>query len=438
MRRSAGIVLVVLFVAGLGSASASASAASAPRAKGQPGYLVYWDQNEEQDFQAQPSGQQGQLIAPWDANGQMCLLPDGSGHFVTGYNPTTDPTNPGYHKPVMQPPIGEAIWDQHGNFTGQTVFVPGPYMLPGQTVGGDVPPDAGSQTYNNNGTMTGCAFDAHGNLFATDLGTAQGQFPPPDDGRLIEWFGPSYSAYCIVIGPQAGGVGPHHVDGTGGLRQPGELAFDDHGNLLLPQTGKANDPFAGRVVRFAHEALPQSAADCGSDGIYPRSKLRRSYFMLGNSSFMPFPQSVALDPLCDCWGVATTIGSPAIAWFDDTGRRLPGMGEVPGETISQVGSKPKGWNPFGMSFAPDGTAYFADIHIVCSAPLTNCGPQSGGGRIMKVTFTGGKPDRPTPIATGYSFPTSVLVCVPRVRVCPLPSAGAGRRASPAPAVAPSR
>ena len=54
--------------------------------KGQPGYLVYWDQNEEVDFLSMPKGTQGQLLPAWDLNGQVCVLPDG--RFVGGYDPT--------------------------------------------------------------------------------------------------------------------------------------------------------------------------------------------------------------------------------------------------------------------------------------------------------------------------------------------------------------
>ena len=53
--------------------------------KGKPGYLVYWDQNEEVDFLSVPSGTQGQLFPAWDLNGQMCVLPDG--RFVGGVRP---------------------------------------------------------------------------------------------------------------------------------------------------------------------------------------------------------------------------------------------------------------------------------------------------------------------------------------------------------------
>jgi hypothetical protein len=409
MRRLLLLVSVV-FVAASGSVL-GASASTSVRGGSNTPYTVYWDQNEEQDFLAQPSGAEGQLVPPYNPNGQMCVFPDHSGRFVTGYNPTLPSQhNPGSLKPVMEPPVGEAVWDRHGNFTGQTIYVPGPYHLPGQTVGGDIPPDPGG-TFNSNGTFIGCAFDHEGNLFATDLGTAQGQFPPPTSGRLIEWFGPSYTSSCIIDGPTTGGVGPHHVGGTGGLSQPGNLAVDSNDNLLLPEA----DPhggFNGQVLRFDHSSFPTSAADCGSDGIYLMSKLRSTVFIQGSLSLLPFPQSIAFDPTCSCWGVTTTIGDPAIAWFDNSGHQVTSMGVVPGESITAVGSNPNGYNPLGIAFAPDGTTYFVDIHIVCSAPLTGCGPAGNGGRIMKVTFTNGQPNAPVPVASGFNFPTSVTICVP--------------------------
>jgi hypothetical protein len=405
-------------------ASTSVSAATLKAAGGShrsyPGYIVYWDQNEEQDFFNSTTGQIGQLVAPYNPNGQMCIFPDGSGRFVTGYNPTlADQNNPGSLKPVMQPPVGEAVWDQHGNFTGQTIYVPGPYDLPGQTVGGDIPPDSGGN-FNNDGTFTGCAFDQRGNLFAVDLGTAQGQFPSPDNGRLIEWFGPSYQTYCIVTGPTTGGVGPHHVDGTGGLSQPGDLAFDSKGNLLLPEVGPPSASLSGKVLLFDHGSLPGTAADCGPDGIYPASKLTTSVFVQGRHGTLPFPQSIAWDPHCSCWGVASTIGDPAIALFNKKGHRLSSKSSVPGESLFAVGDDPNGFNPFGLAFAPDGTAYFVDIHIQCSGPLTNCGPGNNTGRIMRVTYTHGRASTPTAIASGYDFPTSVTICIPSRELCPLP------------------
>jgi hypothetical protein len=431
MRRRAGLSLVFVMgalVAAITSALALPAAGAASDRHDDDrsrSYFVYWDQNEEQDFLAMPSRRLGQLIPPYDPNGQMCVLP--GGRFVTGYNPTlTSQHNPGSLKPTMQPPVGEALWDRHGRFTGTTLFVPGPYKLPGQSVGGDIPPDPNRDTFNGNGTFTGCAVDRHANVFAVDLGTAQGQFPPPDNGRLIEWFAPSYTTFCIVDGPTSGGVGPHHVDGAGGLTQPGDLAFDENGDLLVPVAGDATvGLFSGRVLRFEHTSLPRRAADCGPNGLYPRDKLRTSVFIQGSLSLLPFPESIARDPACECWAVASVIGDPAIAFFDDHGKPLPSMGSIHGETISNVGQDPNGINPYGIAFAPDGTLYIADIHIRCSAPLVGCGPAPNGGRVLEVAYKGGRPGVPRVVAGGYNFPTSVTVCDPHRRRCPTPLGSGG-------------
>ncbi len=341
----------------------------------------------------------------------MCILADHSGRFVVGYNPTlASQNNPGSLKPVKDPPIGEALYDRHGRFL-KSIFVPGPFALAGTTVGGDIPPNAGGGVFNDNGSMTGCAVDRTGNLFAADIGTAQGAFPPPDDGRLIEWFAPRYDTYCIVDGPTAGGVGPHHVDGTGGLRQPGDLAIDPRtGDLLVPEASSSAVGIGGRVLRFARRSLPRSAADCGPDGLYPRDRLQVSTFVQGDVNYLPFPIAIARDPMCHCWAISTTIGDPAVVWVHDDGTPVVGR-SLPGVEIAHVGQDPNAANPFGIAFAPDGTLYLVDIHIVCSAPLINCGPATKGGRVLRVTFDKGKPNPVETIASGLDFPTSVTVCV---------------------------
>jgi len=384
--------------------------------------VVYWDQNEELDVLAMPSGRTGTLVAPWDANGQLCLMHDGSGRFATGYNPTLpDQHNPGGVKPYMQPPVGIALWNRNGSFSGTTMAVPGPFMLPGETRGGDIPPDAGSHHYNDNGTYTGCAFDARENLFATDLGTGQGSFPVPDDGRLIEWFAPSYRSYCILDGPTTGGVGPHHVDGHGGLEQPGLLTFAPNGDLLLPEGG------TGQVLRIAHASLPASAADCGPNGLYPPGRLQVSVFLDAATSKLPFPQAVARDPACGCWAVDSVISpgtDPAVAFFDDNGRPLAEPGPVPGTPLGAPGA----YNPYGLAFAPDGTLYFVDIHISCKDnQISQCGPTDLGGRIMAVTFDHGTPSAPRQVAGGFDFPLNVTVCVPASETCPFAPAAVAAR-----------
>jgi hypothetical protein len=85
-----------------------------------------------------------------------------------------------------------------------------------------------------------------------------------------------------------------------------------------------------------------------------------------------------------------------------------------------------------LTFAPDGTLYFADIHITCVSPPTEgnpssavgCGPASDQGQVMKVTFSpvGSVPSVPVAVNTKpLNFPVSVTACTPSAtRVCPAP------------------
>jgi hypothetical protein len=401
--------------------------------RGQPGYFVYWDQNEEVDFLSMPSGVQGQLMPAWDLNGQVCVLPDG--RFVGGL----DPTLPGQHnlggaKPYKQPADGEELNNPDGSFSGTTLYVPGPFKMPGQSIGQDSPANAAG-VFNDNSTYTGCAVGSHGNVFGADIATAQGAYPVPDDGRLVEWFAPSYSTYCIVYGPTAGGVGPHHTDGTGGLGQPGMMAVADNGDLLVPNVGTVS------VLRFAASSLPKSAADCPG-GVYPRRDVHVTTFYKGDGAHLPFPAGVAKDPTCGCFAISSYFGNPSIIWVDNDGKPVAGRGTVPGTLVVDLGKTPGQYNPFGMAFAPDGTLYFIDIHISCKALLSGCGTTSYGGRLMKVTFKNGQPDTPVAVAGGFDFPTSATICVPAARLCPYPTGPiakplSGPSENPAPAKGPS-
>ena len=398
--------------AGATTAASTTTGDSVPLVAGgktpKSGYLVYWDQNEEEDFLSMPSGTQGQLLPPWDPNGQMCLLPDG--RFVVGYDPTLPAQdNLGSAKPYKQPADGEELDEPNGSFSGQTLYIPGKFKMPGQTIGSDSPPTSNG-VFNNNQTYTGCAVDKSGNVFGNDIATAQGQYPPPSSGRLVEWFAPNYTTSCIIYGPTTGGTGPHHTDGSGGLAQPGTMALADNQDLLVPNVGTSS------VLRFAHASMPTSAAECPG-GVYPRSKVRVSTFVKGLS----FAAGIAKDPTCDCFAVSSYIGNPGIQWFSKTGQPEAGRASVPGTTITDLGKTPDQYNPFGMAFAPDGTLYFIDIHVACTSGLSGCGPANYGGRVMKVTFANGQPSTPVAIATGFDFPTSVTVCVPAKTVCPYPT-----------------
>lgn len=413
----------VLTACSSGSPTASPSTPKTPAGSNVPlvrggtpthaSYLVYWDQNEEEDFLSMPSGLQGQLVPPWDPNGQMCILPDG--RFVVGYDPTIpSELTLGDELPYKQPADGVELDEPNGSFSGQNLYVPGKYKAPGQSIGSDTPgaPTVASGAFNNNQTYTGCVIEKSGDVLANDIATAQGNYPPPSSGRLVEWFAPNYTTYCIVYGPNTGGYsGAHHADGSGGLAQPGMMALAPNGDVLAPNIGTQS------VLRFAASSLPTSAAQCPG-GVYPRSKVHLTTFVKG----LPFAAGVAFDPVCDCYAVSNYIGNPSIIFVTADGKPEPGWGSLPGTTVAGLGKNPNQYNPFGMAFAPDGTLYFIDIHVQCSGgSLTGCGPGNLAGRVMRVTFTNGQPSTPVAIATGFNFPTSVTVCVPSKQTCPYPT-----------------
>jgi hypothetical protein len=420
-----------------------------------PGVFVYWDQNEEEDARL-PNGALQQLVPPWDPNGQMCIFPpgfgpSGGGGFVVGYNPTlASQHNLGSLKPLKNPPVGEVVWDRQGNFTGKVIYVPGPYALPGSDIGGDIPPDpnrtfctngttpgscnsdadcpggACSGTFNDNGSFTGCAFDSHGRLFAADIGQAQGSLAPPAQGRIIEWFPPDYTDFCIIIGPTEGGdaAGRHHVNGTGGLKNPGLMAVDPEDNLYIPESGRS------RVIRVDHTAIPSTPQDCGPDNL-----------LVPNAAFTVFingagtiPSGIARDPTCssvgsNCWAVtnvlSNALGGAAVSWFDDAGHPTTVKGPIPRAGVS----------PFGVAISPNGDTFFVDIGLTCGA--NGCDTIDGGGGVFKVTFTGGVPSPPVRIIGGLNFPTSVTVCDASQQVCPEPASAATPIIQPTPNTQPT-
>ncbi len=217
----------------------------------------------------------------------------------------------------------------------------------------------------------------------------------PDNGRLIEWFAPDYTSYCILLGPTEGGVGPHHVDGTGGLKDPGILAADAHGNIYVPKAG------AGRVLKFLHSSFPRRASDCGSDGV-ANPRARFEVFVDGSKTNQPFPVGIARDPTCHCWAVSSVIGSNAVVWYDDDGAPHKGKGPVPGNFAA--------YTPFGVAVAPNGDLYFVDIHVVCGAG--GCGPAPLAGGIFKVTFEKGKPSTRRRSPRASTFPSASRSVMP--------------------------
>ena len=64
-----------------------------------------------------------------------------------------------------------------------------------------------------------------------NIGQAHGAFPPPDNGRPIEWFADTAYTTLHSLRPDGNPGTRLHVDGSGGLRDPATLARPDTGQL---------------------------------------------------------------------------------------------------------------------------------------------------------------------------------------------------------------
>ena len=222
---------------------------------GEPGYLVYWDQNEEVDFLSEPSAD-SQATAHAGVGPERPGVRPARPERAVRRGPRPDPAEPAQPR---RPEALQAAGHRRGVEPGQRrLHRPGPLRpRPVQDAGparrrglAGRRPRASSTTT----APTPAVPSTRRNLFATDIGTAQGSFPPPDDGRLVEWFAPSYTVVLHRRRADGGRRGPHHVDGTGGLSQPGMMAVADNGDLLMPDAG------TDQVVRIDHTSFPADAA----------------------------------------------------------------------------------------------------------------------------------------------------------------------------------
>lgn len=144
-------------------------------------------------------------------NGQVCLLPDGSGQFLMGEDTGQPEARQGW-----------GIFSPDGEFVDK--------ILEPESPGEAEQPEP-----------FGCGFDGEGRLFVTDTGT--GSFDAMD-GKLIVFFPPEYDTFCLL---------------DTALRTPGTVAIDAEGNIYVPE---AVPP--GRVQRFA-PPFPSSANECDAE-----------------------------------------------------------------------------------------------------------------------------------------------------------------------------
>jgi sugar lactone lactonase YvrE len=192
---------------------------------------LYGAQDNQLDVYDLDSGEVTVLIPSErnNVNGQVCLLPDGSGNFL----------------------MGEDTEQSEGARQGWGIFSPD-----GELVGKIL--EAQNENEATQIEPFGCAFDLEKRLFVTDVGS--GSFSA-QDGKLIVYFPPDYDTFCVL-------------DGT--LLVPGTVAVDGDGSIYVPETVPP-----GHVLRF-DPPFPADDQSCDS------TALNRSTFIEDEGMTTPF------------------------------------------------------------------------------------------------------------------------------------------------------
>jgi hypothetical protein len=317
-------------------------------------------------------------------NGKLCFFPRGCGHdggFVIADDTyreaclDRDPPqarcavkrrgSPWY---VGKDPDGWGVFKANGKWTKRQIHTPWDFSEPKPQ--GNIDPQ-------------GCAFDAQGRLFATDVGS--GNFGD-DDGSLLVFFPGKrnrYDAYCFI---------DKH------LAAPGMPVMDDAGNLYIPE------PAGTRLTKFS-PPFPSTVADCdNADHLVTTPPTKAVVPTPG----LVTPAGIARVPGSSRVYLGSVVIPARIDEYDLAGGFV--------RTIVPDGV-PK--NPLGIDVGTDGTAYYAELNLDPQTSSPRC------GQVSRVRLANGVPLAPEVLATRLRFPDGVTVVDSsrlKVRLSKLPAA----------------
>jgi hypothetical protein len=302
-----------------------------------------------------------------DINGQVCVLPDGSGRFVAGED-TGQPERP----------AGWGIFELDGNAVGE---------LEAREVARLVP------TYQTEGPENyGCGVLSDGRIVTTDIGN---QAIGPPTGQLIVWFPPFAGEevpYCKidVALPTPGGI----------------QVVDDVVYLAL-----ARAPGNG-IVRYEgpFPTGPDAAGGCGridGTGAPLADEAHRGQFIAADDH-VATPNAVVGAPTGGFYVSSAFTG--VLAEYDEAGHFVRTLVAPPaGE---QLGAEPYSTGaPFGMGVDPTtGSIYWADLAIGITDSI---GPIDGVGTVRRITFDAdGNPRPAETMDEGLDYPDGIGIYVP--------------------------
>jgi hypothetical protein len=304
-----------------------------------------------------------------DINGQVCMLPDGSGTqlFVAGEDTGQPERTPGW-----------GIFELDGATVGD---------LEAREVARLVP------TYQTDGPENyGCGVLSDGRIVTTDIGN---QVTGPPTGQLIVWFPPFDSdevPYCKidVALPTPGGI--HVVD-----------------DVVYLATAR---PPANGIVRY-EGPFPTSADASGGCGRVDATGAPLADAVHG-SVFIPADEHVVTpNAVVGAPGGGFYVSSAftgVLAEYDDSGRFVRTLVAPP--AAEELGAEPYSTGaPFGMGVDPTtGTLYWADLAIGITDSI---GPIDGAGTVRRITFEpNGDPRRAETLDEGLDFPDGIGIYVP--------------------------
>ena len=305
-------------------------------------------------------------------NGKLCFFPEGTGHpgqFLIAddtYREACIDRNPPQarcassnrrsRRSLPPDPDGWAVFRRNGRWTGQHIHTQWNFTDPQPQ--GNIDPQ-------------GCAFDASGNFWGTDVGHGGAE---ELDGSLLVFFRGShnrYDTYCFV---------------DKALGAPGMPVMDASGSIYVPESA------AFKVTKFS-PPFPTSAADCDNPGHLVSTPPVKTSFMTSASSGLITPAGIARVPGTDHFYVGSVLLPPVINEYDAAGAFV--------RTIVPSGV-PR--NPLGIDVGSDGTIYYAELNLDPVTFDTRCGSMS-----MVRLDAAGQPQPPVRIGKDLAFPDGVTV-----------------------------
>lgn len=299
-----------------------------------------------------------------DINGMICPFPDGSGRFVAGED-TGQP----------HPPAGWGVLGADGTQLGKlaptaAAAYPEPY---------------------------GCAFDAEGRLFTTEIGDVGWS---GGDGQLLLWFPP----FDRFPGPP--GAYPRTDEHSAGyckiatdIGTASGIAIDREGRVYVASSSGL------RIHRFAppFPTAPDAAGGCGArdaTGAPLAERVSRETFAWARPLQGLLTWSgLALAPNGNLYAASVVTGR--IAELDPDGNLVRMLLEPPSWLPPHATGTPQ-----GLAVDAAGSLYYADLDLVREGLSLGPGPD---GKLWRIRFDGGAPLPPELLMRGLEYPDGLGV-----------------------------